>query len=140
MAPSYRFHLTLFLPLFCLYRLIIYIHRLPVAWTRPNFTLILRMKAASLTFVIQTGLNAPSVDTVLASSNCTYIVAFILFQRITLMVLYARVEPRLNRFCIRCCASANDQSNCNSHQDRLGCMTAIPGTYDFPDLGISCTQ
>ncbi|KAI0312704.1 hypothetical protein OF83DRAFT_1066790 [Amylostereum chailletii] len=49
------------------------------------------------------------------------------------------VEPALNRFCIRCCASANDQTNCNSHQDRLGCETAIPGTYDFPDVGVSCS-
>ncbi|KAG5732862.1 hypothetical protein E4T56_gene7979 [Termitomyces sp. T112] len=50
------------------------------------------------------------------------------------------VEPRLNRFCIRCCASPNDQTNCNSHQDRMGCMTAIPGIYEFPELGVSCTQ
>ncbi|KAG6856974.1 hypothetical protein H0H87_011363 [Tephrocybe sp. NHM501043] len=49
------------------------------------------------------------------------------------------VEPALGRFCIRCCASANDQINCNSHQDRMGCITAIPGTYDFPDLGVSCS-
>ncbi|KAG6915033.1 hypothetical protein DXG01_013824 [Tephrocybe rancida] len=49
------------------------------------------------------------------------------------------VEPALSRFCIRCCASPNDQVNCNSHQDRMGCMTAIPGTYDFPALGVSCS-
>ncbi|KAI0266247.1 hypothetical protein BC834DRAFT_876224 [Gloeopeniophorella convolvens] len=48
------------------------------------------------------------------------------------------VEPRLNRFCLRCCSSANDQVNCNSHQDRLGCENAVPGQYDFPDLGVSC--
>ncbi|KAH8985763.1 hypothetical protein EDB86DRAFT_2809999 [Lactarius hatsudake] len=48
------------------------------------------------------------------------------------------VEPALNRFCIRCCSTANDQVNCNSHRDRLGCENAIPGTYDFPELGINC--
>ncbi|KAI0338054.1 hypothetical protein BDW22DRAFT_1338742 [Trametopsis cervina] len=49
------------------------------------------------------------------------------------------VEPALNRFCLRCCASANDQTHCNSHQDRTGCTTAVPGQYDFPDLGVSCS-
>ncbi|KAI0779218.1 hypothetical protein BC629DRAFT_1290008 [Irpex lacteus] len=49
------------------------------------------------------------------------------------------VEPALSRFCIRCCSTTNDQTHCNSHQDRLGCTTAIPGQYDFPDLGISCS-
>ncbi|KZV74275.1 hypothetical protein PENSPDRAFT_573217 [Peniophora sp. CONT] len=49
------------------------------------------------------------------------------------------VEPALNRFCIRCCRDQNDQTNCNSHRDRLGCETAIPGTYDFPEVGISCS-
>ncbi|KAI0297783.1 hypothetical protein B0F90DRAFT_1737505 [Multifurca ochricompacta] len=48
------------------------------------------------------------------------------------------VEPALNRFCLRCCLSANDQVNCNSHRDRTGCENAIPGTYNFPDLGVSC--
>ncbi|KAF8896276.1 hypothetical protein BD779DRAFT_1608562 [Infundibulicybe gibba] len=47
------------------------------------------------------------------------------------------VEPSAGRFCMRCCANANDQDNCNSHQDRLGCMQAIPGIYQFPG-GISC--
>ncbi|OJT07666.1 hypothetical protein TRAPUB_1465 [Trametes pubescens] len=32
----------------------------------------------------------------------------------------------------------DDQINCNSHQDRAGCQTAIPGTYDFPSLGVTC--
>ncbi|KAL6300975.1 hypothetical protein BKA93DRAFT_739537 [Sparassis latifolia] len=50
-----------------------------------------------------------------------------------------QVEPSSNRFCLRCCKSANDQENCNSHQDTAGCVTAIPGTYDFPNLGISCS-
>ncbi|KAF8069323.1 hypothetical protein FPV67DRAFT_1118355 [Lyophyllum atratum] len=49
------------------------------------------------------------------------------------------VEPALNRFCIRCCASSGDQTNCNSHRDRMGCEAAIPGVYDFPDLGVSCS-
>ncbi|KAI0290151.1 hypothetical protein BC826DRAFT_913626 [Russula brevipes] len=48
------------------------------------------------------------------------------------------VEPALNRFCIRCCSTPDDQINCNSHRDRSGCENAIPGTYDFPELGISC--
>ncbi|GLB34732.1 hypothetical protein LshimejAT787_0202970 [Lyophyllum shimeji] len=48
------------------------------------------------------------------------------------------IEPATQRFCMRCCASANDQVNCNSHQDRAGCINAIPGVYDFPDLGVSC--
>lgn len=52
---------------------------------------------------------------------------------------YCRVEPALSRFCIRCCSTTNDQKHCNSHQDRLGCTTAIPGQYDFPDLGVSCS-
>lgn len=50
----------------------------------------------------------------------------------------SRVEPALNRFCIRCCSTPNDQVNCNSHRDRAGCENAIPGTYDFPERGISC--
>ncbi|TFY65825.1 hypothetical protein EVG20_g5267 [Dentipellis fragilis] len=49
------------------------------------------------------------------------------------------VEPAKNRFCIRCCASENDQENCNSHRDRQGCENAVPGTYDFPDKGVSCS-
>ncbi|KAI0687575.1 hypothetical protein C8Q76DRAFT_803516 [Earliella scabrosa] len=48
------------------------------------------------------------------------------------------VEPALNRFCLRCCSAHDDQVNCNSHQDRAGCETAIPGTYSFPELGVSC--
>jgi len=48
------------------------------------------------------------------------------------------VEPALNRFCLRCCSTPNDQINCNSHRDREGCENAIPGIYDFPELGISC--
>jgi len=48
------------------------------------------------------------------------------------------VEPGTGRFCMRCCSSANDQVNCNSHQDRLGCTNAIPGVYDFPNIGVSC--
>ncbi|KAH9887986.1 hypothetical protein C8Q73DRAFT_767527 [Cubamyces lactineus] len=50
------------------------------------------------------------------------------------------VEPAANRFCMRCCHSRDDQINCNSHQDRAGCQTAIPGTYDFPSLGVSCEE
>ena len=50
-----------------------------------------------------------------------------------------RVEPALSRFCLRCCSASNDQTHCNSHQDRLGCTTAVPGQYDFPNLGISCS-
>ncbi|KAH8110059.1 hypothetical protein DFH11DRAFT_1623356 [Phellopilus nigrolimitatus] len=49
-----------------------------------------------------------------------------------------QVEPSANRFCLRCCANSNDQTNCNSHQDRAGCPIAIPGVYDFPDKGVSC--
>ncbi|KAI0090095.1 hypothetical protein BDY19DRAFT_887676, partial [Irpex rosettiformis] len=49
------------------------------------------------------------------------------------------VEPALSRFCLRCCSSPNDQTHCNSHQDRLGCTTAVPGQYDFPDMGVSCS-
>jgi len=49
------------------------------------------------------------------------------------------VEPALNRFCIRCCKDHGDQNNCNSHRDRLGCETAIPGKYDFPEIGVSCS-
>ncbi|KAL5478530.1 hypothetical protein ACEPAI_2714 [Sanghuangporus weigelae] len=49
-----------------------------------------------------------------------------------------QVEPSANRFCLRCCANENDQTNCNSHQDRAGCPIAIPGTYDFPDKGVYC--
>jgi len=49
-----------------------------------------------------------------------------------------QVEPSANRFCMRCCSEANDQINCNSHQDRSGCPTAIPGIYDFPEKGVSC--
>ncbi|TBU47099.1 hypothetical protein BD309DRAFT_952578 [Dichomitus squalens] len=48
------------------------------------------------------------------------------------------VEPAANRFCLRCCSLENDQENCNSRQDTAGCPTAIPGTYSFPDLGVSC--
>ncbi|KAH7920765.1 hypothetical protein BV22DRAFT_1097634 [Leucogyrophana mollusca] len=48
-----------------------------------------------------------------------------------------QVEPSANRFCLRCCSSANDQTNCNSHQDRAGCPEAIPGTYDFPTASCS---
>ncbi|KAI0248000.1 hypothetical protein BJV78DRAFT_1240972 [Lactifluus subvellereus] len=48
------------------------------------------------------------------------------------------VEPALNRFCLRCCRTANDQVNCNSHRDRSGCENAIPGKYDFPELRINC--
>ncbi|KAF8877227.1 hypothetical protein CPB85DRAFT_1343999 [Mucidula mucida] len=50
-----------------------------------------------------------------------------------------QIEPSANRFCVRCCAQSADQVNCNSHQDRAGCAVAIPGTYDFPELGVSCT-
>lgn len=50
-----------------------------------------------------------------------------------------QVEPSANRFCLRCCAAANDQENCNSHQDRAGCPVAIPGKYDFPQLGVDCS-
>ena len=50
----------------------------------------------------------------------------------------ARVEPGRNRFCLRCCASPDDQVNCNSHRDRLGCEVAVPGQYDFPAVGVSC--
>ncbi|KAI0641410.1 hypothetical protein C8Q79DRAFT_990724 [Trametes meyenii] len=50
------------------------------------------------------------------------------------------VEPAANRFCLRCCSSGDDQVNCNSHQDRAGCQTAIPGTYDFPSLGVTCSE
>ncbi|KAG1788743.1 uncharacterized protein HD556DRAFT_1244784 [Suillus plorans] len=48
-----------------------------------------------------------------------------------------QVEPSANRFCLRCCASANDQANCNSHNDKAGCPVAVPGTYDFD--GVSCS-
>lgn len=48
-----------------------------------------------------------------------------------------QVEPSANRFCLRCCASANDQVNCNSHNDKAGCPIAVPGTYDFG--GVSCS-
>ncbi|KAG1823739.1 uncharacterized protein BJ212DRAFT_1326335 [Suillus subaureus] len=48
-----------------------------------------------------------------------------------------QVEPSANRFCLRCCASANDQVNCNSHNDKAGCPVAVPGTYDFD--GVSCS-
>ena len=34
---------------------------------------------------------------------------------------------------------SNDQVHCNSHQDRSGCVVAVPGTYDFPEHGISCS-
>ena len=50
-----------------------------------------------------------------------------------------RVEPSQNRFCLRCCASVNDQVNCNSHRYRAGCPDVIPGTYSFPDLGLDCS-
>ncbi|KAG1731557.1 hypothetical protein EDB19DRAFT_1640768 [Suillus lakei] len=48
-----------------------------------------------------------------------------------------QVEPSANRFCLRCCASANDQVNCNSHNDKAGCPVAVPGIYDFD--GVSCS-
>ncbi|KAI0028497.1 hypothetical protein K488DRAFT_58441 [Vararia minispora EC-137] len=48
------------------------------------------------------------------------------------------IEPALNRFCLRCCRDHGDQVNCNSHRDRLGCENAVPGTYDFPEIGVSC--
>ncbi|KAH7887224.1 hypothetical protein F5I97DRAFT_1874181 [Phlebopus sp. FC_14] len=48
-----------------------------------------------------------------------------------------QVEPSANRFCLRCCKSDNDQQNCNSHQDRAGCLVAVPGTYDFPSVSCS---
>ncbi len=81
---------------------------------------------------------APSVpleDMVLVSLNSKpFGNAFI--NRVRLLV---RIEPSANRFCVRCCAQSADQVNCNSHQDRAGCAVAIPGTYDFPELGVSCT-
>ncbi|PBK89966.1 hypothetical protein ARMGADRAFT_1167292 [Armillaria gallica] len=49
-----------------------------------------------------------------------------------------QLEPSAGRFCLRCCASPNDQTNCNSHQDRAGCLAAIPGKYNFPELGVTC--
>ncbi|KAF8554129.1 hypothetical protein OG21DRAFT_1509272 [Imleria badia] len=48
-----------------------------------------------------------------------------------------QVEPSANRFCLRCCQSADDQQNCNSHQDRAGCAVAVPGTYDFGEVSCS---
>ncbi|KAK0220152.1 hypothetical protein IW262DRAFT_1272760 [Armillaria fumosa] len=51
-----------------------------------------------------------------------------------------QLEPSAGRFCLRCCASAHDQTNCNSHQDRAGCLAAIPGKYDFPELGVTCNN
>ncbi|KAN0093429.1 hypothetical protein V8E55_004213 [Tylopilus felleus] len=48
-----------------------------------------------------------------------------------------QVEPSANRFCLRCCKSADDQQNCNSHQDRAGCPMAVPGTYAFG--GVDCS-
>ncbi|TFK46553.1 hypothetical protein OE88DRAFT_1610507, partial [Heliocybe sulcata] len=42
-----------------------------------------------------------------------------------------QIEPTANRFCLRCCSSKNDQENCNSHQDKSGCLVAVPGQYDF---------
>lgn len=48
-----------------------------------------------------------------------------------------QVEPSANRFCLRCCASANDQVNCNSHNDKAGCPVAVPGIYDFN--GVNCS-
>ncbi|KAH9848752.1 hypothetical protein C2E23DRAFT_738830 [Lenzites betulinus] len=50
------------------------------------------------------------------------------------------VEPAANRFCMRCCTQHGDQINCNSHQDRAGCQAAIPGTYAFPALGVTCEE
>ncbi|KAI0783736.1 hypothetical protein C8Q75DRAFT_795274 [Abortiporus biennis] len=50
-----------------------------------------------------------------------------------------QVEPSVNRFCLRCCSSENDQINCNSHRDRSGCPVAIPGQYSFPSLGVDCS-
>jgi len=49
-----------------------------------------------------------------------------------------QVEPASRRFCLRCCSSENDQTNCNSHNDEAGCVTTIPGKYDFPEDGVSC--
>ncbi|KAG2156953.1 uncharacterized protein EDB93DRAFT_878165 [Suillus bovinus] len=49
-----------------------------------------------------------------------------------------QVEPSANRFCLRCCASSDDQVNCNSHNDKAGCPVAVPGVYDF-DGGVSCS-
>jgi len=49
-----------------------------------------------------------------------------------------QVEPAARRFCLRCCFSADDQTNCNSHNDEAGCVTAVPGKYDFPEKGVSC--
>ncbi|KZT18668.1 hypothetical protein NEOLEDRAFT_1079537 [Neolentinus lepideus HHB14362 ss-1] len=49
------------------------------------------------------------------------------------------VEPSAGRFCLRCCSSANDQQNCNSHQDQSGCPVAVPGQYDFPEAGVHCS-
>ncbi|KIY71045.1 hypothetical protein CYLTODRAFT_435415 [Cylindrobasidium torrendii FP15055 ss-10] len=48
------------------------------------------------------------------------------------------LEPALGRFCIRCCKTEGDQEHCNSHNDRNGCETAIPGTYSFPENGVDC--
>ncbi|KIJ11718.1 hypothetical protein PAXINDRAFT_84095 [Paxillus involutus ATCC 200175] len=48
-----------------------------------------------------------------------------------------QVEPDADRFCMRCCKNADDQENCNSHQDRAGCPVAIPGTYEFGEVGCS---
>ncbi|TFK70758.1 hypothetical protein BDN72DRAFT_766053 [Pluteus cervinus] len=50
-----------------------------------------------------------------------------------------QVEPEANRFCLRCCHSENDQINCNSHQDRAGCLVAVPGQYAFPDKNVDCS-
>jgi len=49
-----------------------------------------------------------------------------------------QVEPASRRFCLRCCSSENDQTNCNSHNDEAGCVTTIPGKYDFPEKSVSC--
>ncbi|KDQ51181.1 hypothetical protein JAAARDRAFT_62755 [Jaapia argillacea MUCL 33604] len=50
-----------------------------------------------------------------------------------------QLQPTANRFCLRCCSSPGDQENCNSHQDRAGCPVAVPGVYDFPNLGVRCS-
>ncbi|KAF8577360.1 hypothetical protein K439DRAFT_1418292 [Ramaria rubella] len=48
-----------------------------------------------------------------------------------------QVEPSASRFCLRCCSDHNDQTNCNSHHDRDGCLLAVPGQYSFQN-GVSC--
>jgi hypothetical protein len=48
-----------------------------------------------------------------------------------------QIEPNASRFCLRCCSSPNDQTNCNSHQDKAGCKTAVPGVYKFGEVDCS---